>query len=940
TFLYVFFIFDYTFVVSMNDFYFFATVSTISFLVSLSGIGLLFLSKNITRIHIILACFPVMGMTISLIHDFAFTKLLDWYSPSLIILASGPIILGALLSIYKRNSLSSENFLILNSAMLSVFALTFFYTLTDIYPFYDFVIISLVAIIPSFLLLFIFNKDLKREITIMYLLLSFMSIALLNILLSAPSEMDFTLLVLLYSVIFSVVLLKSKIEPVNFRFSFSLIIIVVFILFAGIPFFLIIFTVLSIILVIYQNKENYSLTSMISDRSVLISIPYLILIFSSIITKYTLIELLLLPGLLILYLFVYRSRIYTLENFIGFVILSIFYSGLAVISSWIQPFFSEVIIAESIIINTILFFITIIFIRKNKDIVPYSLVHSLIPLSIMAISIIYIDIESNLVLVLSLISFIGPIITLIYVIKQFNLKKIQNFYEMYLISFSFLLLMIIWFEEFVLLNFYTMIGLYLFILLLGQFQLSRLVNPDFVIATFSPVILLIIKELKINSLKVNPETPEIVIFNILIFITYLLGLIVVSLIGKDRKDLFKVPSLVNYSFQIFLGLLIIFERLSDSTIVLTLFIIVIGLVLISLIFKTYFNHFENSISLAILLIVIFLTLETTMLSELLLSILILLYLLYWFTTRFNARESFNIYMLVWELVILTSAFIFINKFELLLQPWVAGIYYLIVSTSLIFILMLNTQTITKNKNVVILINLLEVFLVLCFLILHQVNSIFSVKIFFGLSIPLDSEIAIIWLISLVFWFLILYYSMQVSIKGKINNLLMNNVLTNLPLIFLSGFVITLTDFALWFLDMTTAGILVNSGMLIAIFLVIIYSKMSLNIEQPSNTLIGMYGWLLILLVAFFSDINILSGIIAILGALIWVTRNELHYHEYHNYISLFFIGIAVIHFFINFLISFSSLTIELGLIALLIGLSLGSILYYNRFRNVNAKEIS
>jgi hypothetical protein len=580
------------------------------------------------------------------------------------------------------------------------------------------------------------------------------------------------------------------------------------------------------------------------------------------------------------------------------------------------------------------------FVRKNTDIVPYSLAHSLLPLATIALSVVYINIESDLLLILSMISLIGPFTILIYTMKYLDIKKVQNYNEMYLIGFSFLLLAIIWFEEYILINFYVLIIAYLLILLIGQFQLSRFSTPDFVIATFSPVILLIIKELKVNSLEVNPETSEIVIFNIIVFIAYLVGLIAISLISRERKELFKVPSLVNYSFQIFLGLLIVFQRISDIAIVSTLFIVVISLVVTSLVFKTYFNHFENSISLVILLIITFLTLESIELSESLLSILIFLYLLYWFTTRFNVRASFSLYMLVWELIIVFSAFIFISKFDLLLQPWVSGIYYLVISLLLLAILVLNAGTITKNKNIVILVNLLEVFLVLCFLILHQLNSIFSVGIFFAITIPLDLEIAIIWLITLIIWFIILYYSLGISIKGKITDPTMNNIFSNISLIFLSGFVITLTDFALWFLDMTTAGFLVNSGMLIAIFLIIFYSKISSNIEQPSNTLIGMYGWLLILLVAFFSDINILSGIIAILGAIIWITRSELHYHEYHNYISLFFIGIGVIHFFANFLISFSSLTIELGLIALLIGLSLGSILYYNRFRNVSTKEAS
>jgi hypothetical protein len=141
--------------------------------------------------------------------------------------------------------------------------------------------------------------------------------------------------------------------------------------------------------------------------------------------------------------------------------------------------------------------------------------------------------------------------------------------------------------------------------------------------------------------------------------------------------------------------------------------------------------------------------------------------------------------------------------------------------------------------------------------------------------------------------------------------------------------------AVWILDQTLAGILIIVIMLVTIILVVSYSIITKKIEIPSNTLIGLYGWLLILSIAFFSEINLLSGIIAIIGALIWIIRNELQYNDIHNYMSLFYLGIAVIHFFFNFLISFSSLTIELGLIALLIGLSLGTILYYNKLRNID-----
>jgi hypothetical protein len=501
--------------------------------------------------------------------------------------------------------------------------------------------------------------------------------------------------------------------------------------------------------------------------------------------------------------------------------------------------------------------------------------------------------------------------------------------------------MIFWFEEFFVFNFYFLVSLYLGILLLGQLRRSRFSDPDFVIATFSPVVLLLIKELKINSLEINPESTEIVILNIIIFSTFLLCLVGISIVSKTQKGLFKSPSLATYSFQIFLGLLIIFERLSDLNLILLLVSSTVGLVILTLMFKHYFSNLENTITSLILLFVIYLTVERYQLSrlletftlELVVSITLILYIIYWFTIRFYSKENVSPYVFIWDIIVLNSLFIFINKFDILLQPWVTGIFYLVINFLLLIILLLNFKNTFERKNFIILVNLLEIFLVLSYSILHQVNVLFSVELFFSVNKPVDTEIAVIWFINLLVWFLMLYYSLKYSSSLEIKNNLLSNIKLNLPLVFLSGLVINLSNFALWFLDFTSAGFLMSISILMTIFLIIIYSIISSQIEQTSNTLIGLYGWLLIIFVAFFSNISILSGIIAILGTFIWVAKNELNYHEYHNYISLFFIGIAIIHFFLNFLINFTSLTIEFGLISFLIGLSLGGILYYNKFRN-------
>ncbi|OLS22658.1 MAG: hypothetical protein HeimC3_29320 [Candidatus Heimdallarchaeota archaeon LC_3] len=937
--LYMFFIFDFVLTTSKEDFYIFALFLTISFMITLLGIFFSIISRNITNNNILLAILPLFGVSISLIHDFSIIRLLEWYPTSLLIIISAPVILGAILLIVRKNAMSPEHFVLLNLGMFSSYFVSYFYVITDTYPVFDFIFVTLLLIIPILFALTFFSKSIKRELSVLQISIIFVAFSLFNIISLPISLEEYLIVLIVFYIASSLVLFKSQIEPINFRFINSIVIIFGSIFFVEVPYFIIIFSIFAIFIVLYQSKETYTITPAISDKQLLLSFPYLILALSTFFTKYSLIELMTLPILLFLYVFVYRKKILILSNFIGLIILSLFYSGLSVLLSWNQEFFSPLIITEAVFITIILYLLFFYFLKDNSSLIIYSILQSIIPLAIIAFSVFYINIETTLLTVLILVSLLGPLTVLSFTLRYVSKHLMQNIFDLYLIILSFLLIVIFWFEEYVVVNFYLVFAIYLITLISSLYVMNKKISLDFLIANFSPLIILVLKEFKIDTLKNYPETPEIVIFTIFLYIGYLIASLLILRKNFDNDIIFRPPALAVFSVQLFLGLFIIFERLSDWGIALSIISSIVILIVINLISKNFFNVTENTITFFLFFLLTWLSISTDLLSETLIVIILVIYLLFWFILRFNIKDKIYIHMFVWQFIILNLVFLLIDSFKIQNYPWIVGGYFLLIGILFGSILLINSIFSNKYKNLVITVNIIEIFFVLCYLLLHQLNSLYNFSIFFPNDVILPESIALIWIISLGLWFFILYYSIKYPLKLKIRSSITTSLFLNFSIVLISGLIINFTNIMLWFHDLDYAGVLILVLLALTIIFVLISSKLTKNIEIASNTLVGLYSWLLILSIAFYSDSNILGGTIALVGAMIWIISHEIKYNEIHNYISLFYLGIAVIHFFLNFLLNFTTITIEFGLIAFLIGISFASIFYYNKLTKESESKV-